>query len=67
MLLPLQGESAVVYASPRAPLRSALGYVLVAPSGRTDGIIPPISFLGYVQAALSGRASTSATPARPVI
>ena len=41
MLLPLQGESAVVYSSPRAPLRSALGYEQVAPSGRTDGIIPP--------------------------
>ena len=41
MLLPLQGESAVVYSSPRAPLRSALGYEQVAPAGRTDGIIPP--------------------------
>ena len=41
MLLPLQGESAVVYSSPRAPLPSALGYEQVAPSGRTDGIIPP--------------------------
>ena len=43
MLLPLQGESAVVYSSPRAPLRSALGYEQVAPAGRTDGIIPPIN------------------------
>ena len=42
MLLPLQGENAVVYSSPRAPLRSALGYEQVAPPGRTDGIIPPI-------------------------
>ena len=42
MLLPLQGESAVVYSSPRAPLRSALGYAQVAPAERTDGIIPPI-------------------------
>ena len=42
MLLPLQGESALVYLSPRAPLRSALGYAQVAPAGRTDGIIPPI-------------------------
>ena len=42
MLLPLQGENAVVYSSPRAPLRSALGYEQVAPAGRTDGIIPPI-------------------------
>ena len=40
MLLPLQGESAVVYSSLRASLRSALGYEQVAPSGRTDGIIP---------------------------
>ena len=42
MLLPLQGESTVVYSSPRAPLRSALGYAQVAPAGRTDGIIPPM-------------------------
>ena len=42
MLLPLQGENAVVYSLPRAPLRSALGYAQVAPAGRTDGIIPPI-------------------------
>ena len=42
MLLPLQGESAVVYSSPRAPLRSALGYEQVAPAGRTDGIIQRI-------------------------
>ena len=42
MLLPLQGESTIVYSSPRAPLRSALGYEQVAPAGRTDGIIPPI-------------------------
>ena len=42
MLLPLQGENAVVYSSPRAPLRSALGYEQVVPAGRTDGIIPPI-------------------------
>ena len=42
MLLPLQGESTGVYSSPRAPLRSALGYEQVAPAGRTDGIIPPI-------------------------
>ena len=42
MLLPLQGESTVVYSSPRAPLRSALSYAQVAPAGRTDGIIPPI-------------------------
>ena len=34
MLLPLQGENAVVYSSPRAPLRSALGYAQVAPAGR---------------------------------
>ena len=34
MLLPLQGESAIVYSSPRAPLRSALGYAQVAPAGR---------------------------------
>ena len=43
MLLPLQGESTGVYSSPRAPLRSALGYEQVAPAGRTDGIIPPIN------------------------
>ena len=42
MLLPLQGENAVVYSLPRAPLRSALGYEQVAPAGRTDGIIPPM-------------------------
>ena len=42
MLLPLQGESAMMYSSPRAPLRSALGYALVALSGRTDSIIPSI-------------------------
>ena len=42
MLLPLQGENAVVYSSPRATLRSALGYAQVAPAGRTDGIIPPV-------------------------
>ena len=42
MLLPLQGENAVVYSSPRAPLRSALGYEQVAPAGRTDGINPHI-------------------------
>ena len=42
MLLPLQGESTVVDSSPRAPLRSALGYTQVAPEGRTDGIIPHI-------------------------
>ena len=42
MLLPLQGESAVVYSSPRAPLRSALGYALVAPSGRAYCNIPSI-------------------------
>ena len=34
MLLPLQGESWGRTTIPRAPLRSALGYVLVAPSGR---------------------------------
>ena len=34
MLLPLQGESWGRTIIPRAPLRSALGYVLVAPSGR---------------------------------
>ena len=38
----LQGENAVVYSLPRAPLRSALGYEQVAPPGRTDGIIPPM-------------------------
>ena len=42
MILPLQGESTVVYLSPRAPLCSALSYAQVAPAGRTDGIIPPI-------------------------
>ena len=41
MLLPLQGESTVVYSSPRAPLRSALGYAQVAPAGRTDGSFHP--------------------------
>ena len=34
MLLPLQGENAVVYSLHRAPLRSALGYEQVAPAGR---------------------------------
>ena len=36
MLLPLQGESVVVYSSPRAPLSSALGYEQVALSGRAE-------------------------------
>ncbi|MDY4741423.1 MAG: hypothetical protein SO293_09055, partial [Alloprevotella sp.] len=31
-----------LYSSPRASLRSALGYEQVAPAGRTDGIITPI-------------------------
>ena len=39
MLLPLQGESAILYSQPRAPLRSALGYEQVAPSGRAGGIL----------------------------
>ena len=42
MLLPFQGEMGCIFLLPRAPLRFALGYVQVAPSGRTDGIIPPI-------------------------
>ena len=42
MLLLLQGESALVYLSPSAPLRSALGYAQVASAGRTDGIIQHI-------------------------
>ena len=48
MLLPLQGESAVVYSSPRAPLCSALGYEQVAPSlhtltfsMRTNSVLTP--------------------------
>ena len=36
MLLPLQGESWGRTTIPRASLRSALGYVQVAPSGRAE-------------------------------
>ena len=36
MLLPLQGESWGRTTKPRAPLRSALGYEQVAPSGRAE-------------------------------
>lgn len=34
MLLPLQGDDGILYIIPKAPLRYALGYAVVAPAGR---------------------------------
>ena len=39
---PCRAKALPTVSSPRAPLRSALGYAQIAPAGRTDGIIPPI-------------------------